>query len=147
MRAELGTEPTEVSCIGKGSNAGIPPRVDGTEHRTPDVRFSSDHDPPGPRWRRCVGRRPLHAGRRKQVFEDAVQVESHNFHYHLNELVDVGLVDKRTRRTPDKQSFYTYYRPTAMGDVIFEHGVEELMRREREFNDAYGVTRTCVPAA
>jgi len=31
----------------------------------------------------------------------------------------------------------TYYRPTAMGRAILEHGVEELMRREREFDDAY----------
>jgi hypothetical protein len=47
------------------------------------------------------------------------------------------LVDKRQRRTADSQGFYTYYRPTAMGRGILEHGVEELMRREREFNDAY----------
>ena len=67
----------------------------------------------------------------------AVDVESHNFHYHLDELVDVGLVDKRQRRTADSQGFYTYYRATAMGRDILEHGVEELMRREREFNDAY----------
>ena len=67
----------------------------------------------------------------------AVDVESHNFHYHLDELVDVGLVDKRQRRTADSHGFYTYYRPTAMGRGILEHGVEELMRREREFNDAY----------
>jgi ArsR family transcriptional regulator len=66
-----------------------------------------------------------------------VEVESHNFHYHLNELVDVGLVDKRQRRTADSQGFYTYYRPTAMGSAILEDGVEELMRREQEFNDAY----------
>jgi DNA-binding transcriptional ArsR family regulator len=67
----------------------------------------------------------------------AVDVEAHNFHYHLDELVDVGLVDKRQRRTADSQGFYTYYRPTAMGRGILEHGVEELMHREREFNDAY----------
>jgi len=67
----------------------------------------------------------------------AVDVESHNFHYHLDELVDVGLVDKRQRRTADSQGFYTYYHPTAMGRGILEYGVEELMRREREFNDAY----------
>jgi DNA-binding transcriptional ArsR family regulator len=67
----------------------------------------------------------------------AVDVESHNFHYHLDELIDVGLIDKRQRRTADSQGFYTYYRPTAMGRGILEHGVEELMRREREFNDAY----------
>ena len=67
----------------------------------------------------------------------AVDVESHNFHYHLDELVAVGLVDKRQRRTADSQGFYTYYRPTGMGRGILDHGVEELMRREREFNDAY----------
>jgi len=67
----------------------------------------------------------------------AVDAESHNFHYHLDELVDVGLVDKRQRRTADSQGFYTYYRPTGMGRGILEHGVEELMRREREFNNAY----------
>jgi DNA-binding transcriptional ArsR family regulator len=69
--------------------------------------------------------------------KSATDVESHNFHYHLDELVDVGLVDKRQRRTADSQGFYTYYRPTAMGRGILEYGVEELMRREREFNDAY----------
>ena len=67
----------------------------------------------------------------------AVDVESPNFHYHLDELVDVGLVNKRQRRTADSQGFYTYYRPTAMGRGILEHGVEELMRREHEFNEAY----------
>lgn len=66
-----------------------------------------------------------------------VDVESHNFYYHLDELVDVGLVDKRQRRTTDTQGFYTYYRPTAMGRDILDYGVKELMRREREFNDAY----------
>ena len=67
----------------------------------------------------------------------AVDVESHNFHYHLDELVDVGLVDKRKRRTADSQGFYTYYRPTGMGRGILEHGVEALMRRERAFDDTY----------
>jgi ArsR family transcriptional regulator len=69
--------------------------------------------------------------------KSAVDVESHNVHYHLDELVDVGLVDKRQRQTPDSQGLYTYYRPTAMGRGILEHGVEELMRREREFDEAY----------
>jgi DNA-binding transcriptional ArsR family regulator len=67
----------------------------------------------------------------------AVDVESHNYRYHLGELVDVGLVDERQRRTAHSQCFYTYYRPTGMGRGILEHGVEELMRREREFNNAY----------
>ncbi len=67
----------------------------------------------------------------------AVDVESHNFHYHLEELVAVGLVDKRQRRTADSQGFYTYYRTTVMGRDILKYGVEELMRREHEFNTAY----------
>lgn len=66
-----------------------------------------------------------------------VDAEPQNFHYHLNELVDVGLVDRRKRKTADSQGFYTYYRPTAMGRDILEYGVEELMRRERKFDDAY----------
>jgi predicted transcriptional regulator len=67
----------------------------------------------------------------------SVDIEAHNVHYHLDELVDVGLVDKRQRRTADSQGFYTYYRPTPMGRGILDHGVEELMRRERAFNEAY----------
>jgi ArsR family transcriptional regulator len=69
--------------------------------------------------------------------KNAVDVASHNVHYHLDELVDAGLVDRRQRRTADSQGFYTYYRPTAMGTGILEQGVEELMRREREFDGAY----------
>ncbi len=67
----------------------------------------------------------------------AVDIEPHNFHYHLDELVDVGLVDKRQRRTADSQGFYTYYRPTAMGRGILSDGVEALLRREHEFNEEY----------
>lgn len=49
----------------------------------------------------------------------------------------VRTLDGRQRRTADDQGFYTYYRPTAMGHGILEQGVEALMRREREVNDAY----------
>jgi len=67
----------------------------------------------------------------------AVDIEPHNFYYHLDELVDVGLVDKRQRRTADSQGFYTYYRPTAMGRGILSDGIVELIRREGDLNDAY----------
>ena len=110
---ELCTEATAVGGIGERPNAGVPAGVDGSKHCTSNRRF---------------GRDDLTA---------AVDVESHNFYYHPDELVDVGLVDKRQRRTADSYGFYTYYRPTAMGRGILEHGVEELMRREREFDDAY----------
>jgi hypothetical protein len=51
-------------------------------------------------------------------------------------LVDVGLLDKRQRRTADSNGFYTHYRPTSMGRGMIEHSVVELLRREREVNDA-----------
>lgn len=69
--------------------------------------------------------------------KSAVDLAASNFHSHLDELVDIGLVGKRQRRTADSQGFYTYYRPTAMGRGILEHGVVELMRRERVFNEVY----------
>lgn len=48
---------------------------------------------------------------------------------------DNGLTIETTNsRQP---GFYTYYRPTAMDRTILEYGVEELMRREREFSDIY----------
>ena len=69
--------------------------------------------------------------------EDAVGIAANNLHYHLDELVDVGLVQNRKRKTPDSDGLYSYYRATGLGKAILEHGVEELMRREREFDDAY----------
>lgn len=83
--------------------------------------------------RALVANTELSASERKT----AVDVEPHNFYYHLDELVDVGPMDKRHRRTPDSQGFYTYYRPTRMGQAILDHGVEELLRRDQEFNNAY----------
>lgn len=66
-----------------------------------------------------------------------VDVASDTLSYHLGELVDVGLVQKRKRRTPDSRGLYTYYKPTSMGTDILEYGVHELMRQEHEFNDTY----------
>ena len=129
--------------------------ADATDRRPPeDVRMP---DPPLPEdsglsldeylaMQRAIGHETRYRILRTLVANDelsssslaeAVDVASHNFHYHLDELVDVGLVDRRERRTPDSQGLYTYYRPTAMGRGILEYGVDELMRREREFDDAY----------
>ena len=69
---------------------------------------------------------------------DQLEVQSNTLHYHLDELVDVGLVENRKRKTADADGLYSYYRATAMGEAILEHGVEELLRRERDFLDAYG---------
>ncbi|SNZ06628.1 Helix-turn-helix domain-containing protein [Natronoarchaeum philippinense] len=69
---------------------------------------------------------------------DALGVESNTLHYHLDELVDVGLVENRKRKTPDSDGLYSYYRATSLGEGILTRGVRELMREERDLLDAYG---------
>lgn len=72
---------------------------------------------------------------------DTLEIAPNNLHYHLDQLVDVGLVQNRKREEPDADGLYSYYRATAMGQAILEYGVQELMRREREFRDAYAGER------
>lgn len=68
---------------------------------------------------------------------ETLDVASNNLHYHLDKLVEVGLVQNRKRSEPDRDGLYSYYRASSLGEAILEHGVEELMRREREFRDRY----------
>ncbi len=69
--------------------------------------------------------------------ESMMEIDDSTLHYHLNELRDVGLIEKRVRTERDSEGLYTYYRATILGDVILEHGVEELLRREWTFSEAY----------
>ena len=69
---------------------------------------------------------------------DAVMdVDDSTLHYHLEKLRDVGLVEKRVRTERDSDGLYAYYRATILGEVVLEHGVEELLRREWDFLEAY----------
>lgn len=68
----------------------------------------------------------------------ALGIESNTLHYHLDALVDVGLVENRKRKEPTSDGLYSYYRATSLGEGILEHGVRELMREEWELLDAYG---------
>lgn len=68
---------------------------------------------------------------------DALDVPSNTLHYHLDELVDVGLVENRKRKEPDSAGLYSFYRATSLGRGILEYGVRELMREEWELLDAY----------
>lgn len=68
---------------------------------------------------------------------ERMDIDDSTLHYHLNKLVDVGLVEKRTRTKRNENGLYTYYRATSLGNVILEHGVEELLRREWDFQVAY----------
>ncbi|MFC4544024.1 ArsR/SmtB family transcription factor [Halosolutus amylolyticus] len=68
---------------------------------------------------------------------DRLGVESNVLHYHLDELVDVGLVENRKRKEPDADGLYSYYRATSLGEGVLEHGVRELMRREWDALEEY----------
>ncbi|WP_246998440.1 ArsR/SmtB family transcription factor [Halosolutus gelatinilyticus] len=69
---------------------------------------------------------------------DRLGVRSNTLHYHLDELVDVGLVENRKRKDPDADGLYSYYRATSLGEGILEHGIRELMRREWDSLEEYG---------
>ncbi|GAB7017324.1 hypothetical protein JCM18750_01850 [Halostagnicola bangensis] len=55
----------------------------------------------------------------------------------MNELVDVGLIEKRQRTERDQDGLYTYYRATVFGSVTLTDGVDELIRGERAFDSMY----------
>ncbi|WP_255170376.1 winged helix-turn-helix domain-containing protein [Natrononativus amylolyticus] len=69
---------------------------------------------------------------------EALDLRGNTLHYHLEELVDVGLVENRKRKTTDSRGLYSYYRASAMGEAILEHGIRELLRREWESLEEYG---------
>ena len=69
--------------------------------------------------------------------EESLGLKPNNLHYHLDKLCDVGLVQNRKRKTADSDGLFSYYVASGMGKAILEHGVEELMRREREFKEIY----------
>lgn len=68
---------------------------------------------------------------------ESMDVDDSTLHYHLGKLQDVGLVEKRVRTERGSDGQYTYYRSSILGDVILEDGVEELLRREWDFDVAY----------
>lgn len=69
--------------------------------------------------------------------DSVLEIDDSTLHYHLNKLRDVGLIEKRVRTERDSDGLYTYYRATILGNVLLEHGVEELLRREWDFSEAY----------
>ena len=67
----------------------------------------------------------------------AMEIDDSTLHYHLNELVAVGLIEKRKRTERGQDGLYTYYRATVFGEVTLTDGVDELIRGEREFEAMY----------
>ena len=92
----------------------------------------------GNRTRFEIVYRLLHGGDRSPTeLDDAMDVDDSTIHYHLSKLVDVGLVEKRKRTERDAAGFDTYYRATVLAEALLDHGVEELLRREWDFLEAY----------
>ncbi|KTG25153.1 ArsR/SmtB family transcription factor [Haloferax profundi] len=69
--------------------------------------------------------------------EGVLDIDDSTLHYHLNKLVDVGLVEKRQRTERGQDGLYTYYRATVFGEVTLTEGVDELIRGEQEFEEMY----------
>ncbi|MFH5801574.1 ArsR/SmtB family transcription factor [Haladaptatus sp. CMAA 1911] len=70
--------------------------------------------------------------------EQELDLPSNTLHYHLDALVDVGLVENRKQKNPDSDGLYSYYQTTSLGEGILEHGVRELMREEWDLLEMYG---------
>lgn len=64
-------------------------------------------------------------------------VAGNTLHYHLDELVDVGLVENRLQNEPEEDGVYSYYRASALGVGLLEEGIEELIRRDWESLERY----------
>ena len=82
--------------------------------------------------------RLVHGGEMSpKELEEAISIDDSTLHYHLNKLVDVGLIEKRQRTERRQDGLYAYYRPTVFGTVALTDGVDELIRGEQAFEDMY----------
>lgn len=96
------------------------------------------HAAVGHRTRYEILYRLVHGGDMSpKELETVIDIDDSTLHYHLNELVDVGLVEKRQRTDRGQDGLYTYYRATVFGAVTLTSGVDELIRGEREFEAMY----------
>ncbi|MWV39675.1 winged helix-turn-helix domain-containing protein [Natrialba sp. INN-245] len=92
----------------------------------------------GDRTRFEIVYRLAHAGDMTPTeLNEVIEIDDSTLHYHLNKLRDVGLVEKRVQTERDSDGLYAYYSATVLGEAILEHGVEELLRREWDFREAY----------
>ncbi|ELZ29874.1 Bacterial regulatory protein, arsR family [Halogeometricum pallidum JCM 14848] len=96
------------------------------------------HAAVGHRTRYEILYRLVHSGDMSpKELEESMDVDDSTLHYHLNKLVDVGLVEKHQRTERGQDGLYTYYRATVFGEVTLTEGVDELIRGEQEFESLY----------
>ncbi len=99
------------------------------------------HAAVGHRTRYEILYRLVHGGAMSPTeLEAAMGIDDSTLHYHLNELVDVGLVEKRQRTEREQNGLYTYYSATVYGEVTLTDGVDQLVRGEQEFERMYDST-------
>jgi len=72
-----------------------------------------------------------------QEIENELSVSTNTLYYHLEKLVDVGLIDQRARKESHSEEMSTYYRASVFGDAVLSIGVNELLRREHELAGEY----------
>jgi DNA-binding transcriptional ArsR family regulator len=101
-------------------------------------QYLAMHAAVGHRTRYEIVYRLVHSGDMSpKELEEAMNIDDSTLHYHLNKLVDVGLVEKRQRTERGQDGLYTYYRATVFGEVTLTEGVDELIRGEQEFEAMY----------
>jgi DNA-binding transcriptional ArsR family regulator len=99
------------------------------------------HTAVGHRTRYEILYRLVHSGEMSPTeLEAAIEIDDSTLHYHLNKLVEVGLVEKRQRTERGQDGLYTYYRATVFGEVTLTEGVDELIQGEQEFEAIYDST-------
>lgn len=96
------------------------------------------HAAVGHRTRYEVLYRLVHTGDMSPTeLEAALDIDDSTLHYHLNKLVEVGLIEKRQRTERGQDGLYTYYRATVFGEATLSDGVDALIRGEQEFAEMY----------
>jgi len=96
------------------------------------------HAAVGHRTRYEILYRSVHGGDMSpKELEGVIGIDDSTLHYHLNKLVDVGLVEKRQQTERGQDGLYTYYRATVFGEVTLTKGVDELIRGEEDFETMY----------
>jgi len=96
------------------------------------------HAAVGHRTRYEILYRLVHSGEMSpKELEGVLDIDDSTLHYHLNKLVDVGLVEKRQRTERGQDGLSTYYRATVFGEVTLTDGVDELIRGEQAFEAMY----------
>lgn len=68
---------------------------------------------------------------------DALDVPSNKLHYHLDKLVDVGVVGNRLEKERGADGLYSYYVATSLGEAVMKHGIGELIRTEWDARERY----------